>query len=324
MQYRANIAYTKLLRKGELIMKYRYVSCAAICIAAALLAGCSDKGSPAADITDITSAAQSGTVSEKGLISLEAAENAALAHAGIDGTEAKITKTEFDRDNGGYEYEIEFTAKNYKYEYDINAEDGSVINFSKEAVPEKIAETAAQTSQKSETNPVTKNTEASRNDTATSAPAQTAASPAEKMITAEEAKSAALNHAGLTASEVTFTKTELDYDDGVAEYDVEFYTSSNEYEYEIKASDGMVIKYSKEALELPAMKSSQTVITAEEAKAAALEYAGLAASDVRFTKAGLDYDDGAAEYEIEFRYGQKEYEFKIDAYSGEILEIEIE
>lgn len=317
-------------------MKYKYRLClAALCIAAASLVGCSNESSSAANMTDITSAAHSETSSEKELIGLEAAENAALAHAGISRAEAEITKAELDRDNGNYEYEIEFTSKNYKYEYDINAEDGSVMSFSKEVVPEKIAETAAQTSPKTETSPETKRTEASRTEAPRTETVTSAAttqktaipSPAEKTITADEAKSAALKHAGLNASEVTFTKAELDYDDGIAEYDVEFYTSSNEYEYEINASGGTVIKYSKEALELPAMKNSsdnKTMITAEDAKAAALEYAGLTAADVKFTKAELDCDDGIAEYEIEFRYGKKEYEFKIDAYSGEILEADIE
>ncbi|MDE6596236.1 MAG: PepSY domain-containing protein, partial [Oscillospiraceae bacterium] len=149
-------------------------------------------------------------------------------------------------------------------------------------------------------------------------------SPAEKIITAEEAKSAALKHAGFKSSEVTFTKAELDYDDGIAEYDIEFKSALNEYEYEINAATGMVIKYSKEALDIPAMKASQDTITVEEAKAAALEYAGLNADEVTFTKAELGYDDGVTEYEIEFRYGRKEYEFTIDAYSGEILEVEID
>lgn len=151
-----------------------------------------------------------------------------------------------------------------------------------------------------------------------------APSPAEKIITAEEAKTAALKHAGLDASEVTFTKAELDYDDGVREYEIEFNTAAEEYEYDINAETGMVIKYSKEVLDMPAMNAAQSTVTLDEAKAAALEYAGLDASEVKFTKAELDYDDGVPEYEIEFRHSGKEYEFKIDAYSGEILEAEID
>lgn len=307
-------------------MKYKYKICfAALCIAACLT-GCKDKS--AADMTNsITSAAENGTVSEIGLIGLEEAENAALAHAGISEAEAKITKSELDLDKGNYEYEIEFTAKNYKYEYDINAEDGSVMKFSKEAISSAAAETAAQTSSTTSNSEAPKQTEAPKPEVTTSAVTQKPAVPspsAENIITAEEAKAAALKHAGLTATEVTFTKAELDYDNGIAEYEIEFTSALNEYEYEINAATGTIIKYSKEALDIPAMKASQDTITVEEAKAAALEYAGLTASDVTFTKAELDYDDGITEYEIEFKYGKKEYEFKIDAYSGKILEAEID
>lgn len=306
-------------------MKYKYKLCfAALCIAASLT-GCKNK--PAADLANsITSAVESGTVSEIGLIDLEEAENAALAHAGISEAEAKITKSELDRDNGNYEYEIEFTAKNYKYEYDINAEDGSVLKFSKEVIASGAAETSA-ASVTSETSQTTEKKPETTTSAVTQKPVETkpaVPSPAEKIITAEEAKSAALKHAGFTSSEVTFTKAELDYEDGIAQYEIEFHSALNEYEYDINAATGMVIKYSKEALDIPAMKASQDTITVEEAKTAALEYAGLDASNVTFTKAELDYDDGITEYEIEFRYGRKEYEFKIDAYSGEILETEID
>lgn len=250
-------------------MKHKYMLCfAALCIAASL-AGCKDK--PAADLTNsITSAAESGTVSEIGLIDLEDAENAALAHAGISEAEARITKAELDLDKGNYEYEIEFTAKDYKYEYDINAEDGSVLKFSKEAIASEIAETAAQTVPPPVTSEAPKTTETSKPETTTSAvtqkPVETkpaVPSPAEKIITAEEAKSVALKHAGFTSSEVTFTKAELDYENGIAQYEIEFNSALNEYEYEINAATGMVIKYSKEALDIPAMKTSPDEITTD-------------------------------------------------------------
>lgn len=322
--------------------KYTAAFLAACCTVA--LAGCSDKDT-AANVSEVTAAASETT--SAGLIGLEEAENAALAHAGVSSAEAVITKAELDRDDGNYEYEIEFTAKNYKYDYDISAADGSVLKFTKEAIA-GLAETAAQTVPEPLVPDITetaKVTEAqkpaetqppvttqppvvtTKPPVVTTKPAVTATDAA-KLLTAEEAKSAALNHAGLKSSEVTFTEAKLDYDDGRAEYDIEFYSAADEYEYEINAATGAVIKYSKEALERPAMNTAATVndgeITIEEAKAIALEYAGLTADDVKFTKAKLDYDDGRAEYEIEFRYGRKEYEFTIEAATGKILEAEID
>ena len=59
------------------------------------------------------------------------------------------------------------------------------------------------------------------------------------------AKSAALKHAGLSASNVTFTKAKLD--DG--KYEIEFVSGSAEYEYEIDAATGSVLEYDVERSE---------------------------------------------------------------------------
>lgn len=303
------------------------------CIAiSALFTGCSDKNSGSAEQDNMTSMSPaSETVSLKDIIDISSAESAALAHAGLTDAETKFTKTELDYESGSAEYEIEFIANGYKYEYDINAVDGSVLKSSKEeisgtdtdrsaadeipAVTSKPVETTAKetTAKPAETTRATTTTTAAATR---KAPSTTAAAG---NITAEDAKAAALNHAGLKASEVTFTKTKLDYDDGTAEYEIEFYSASEEYEYDINAATGTVIKYSKEALTLPAINSSKDTLTAEEAKAAALAHAGLKASEVTFTKAELDYDDGKAKYEIEFNSASDKYEYDINASTGAVL-----
>ncbi|MCD8376547.1 MAG: PepSY domain-containing protein, partial [Oscillospiraceae bacterium] len=55
------------------------------------------------------------------------------------------------------------------------------------------------------------------------------------------AQEAALAHAGLTASQVTKLKVELDREDGV--YEVDFKYNGMEYEYEINAYTGAVVGY---------------------------------------------------------------------------------
>lgn len=63
-------------------------------------------------------------------------------------------------------------------------------------------------------------------------------------------------------------------------------------------------------------------VTLEEAKAIALEKAGLKEADVFFEEARLDYDDGRLVYDIEFRHERVEYNAEIDAVSGKVLEWE--
>lgn len=67
------------------------------------------------------------------------------------------------------------------------------------------------------------------------------------------------------------------------------------------------------------------VISVDKAKEIALKDAGLAVSQVQFEKAKLEREDGRLVYEIEFFIrGQKEYDYEIDAYTGRILEKDVE
>lgn len=61
-----------------------------------------------------------------------------------------------------------------------------------------------------------------------------------------KAKNIALNHAALTASKVKGLKAELDKEDGVMVYEVEFRYGNYEYEYEINAKTGAILDYEKE------------------------------------------------------------------------------
>jgi len=61
-------------------------------------------------------------------------------------------------------------------------------------------------------------------------------------ISAEQAKTIALQHAGLTAEEVTFSKSKLDTENGNPVYDIEFYTQDHkEYDYEIHTQTGEIV-----------------------------------------------------------------------------------
>ena len=65
-------------------------------------------------------------------------------------------------------------------------------------------------------------------------------------IGTSKAKKIALEYAGVSASKADFVKVQLDYDDGVRVYDVEFYAGDYEYEFEINARTGAVYDYDKD------------------------------------------------------------------------------
>ena len=56
-----------------------------------------------------------------------------------------------------------------------------------------------------------------------------------------------------------------------------------------------------------------------KAKEIALNDAKLKEKDVQFTKEGQDTEDGRKVYDIEFYHGEKEYDYEIDAVSGNII-----
>ena len=168
-----------------------------------------------------------------------------------------------------------------------------------------------------------------------------------KNISVEDAKQIAFAHAKIAQSSVTFIKAELDTEDGRQVYDIEFYSGNTEYDYEIDAISGEIVSSDMdiENYTIPAQTAAQPAatqaapaaptqaatqpqpaaptqaassgISADRAKQIALSHAGV--SGASFTKVELDTDDGVRVYEIEFKVGNVEYDYDIDASSGAII-----
>lgn len=280
--------------------------CSAIVI---LLAGCGEQsaGTPAgagSSSTEISAPAED--------IGLETAKAAAIKHAGVSASEAEFTKAKLDYDDGVAEYDIEFTANSMKYEYEIKAADGSVLEFSAETTSYGSTQTS-QSAQTPQGGPTSQDTQTASQST------QSSQATTNSSISESEAKQIVLNHAGFSEAQVTFTQCKLDYDNGVAEYDIEFTANAKHYEYEIRASDGKVLEFSSEAIPDPT-----GLISESRAKEIALTRAGFSASQVSFKKCELDYDNGITKYEVEFTVNGTEYEFEINANTGAILEMDVD
>lgn len=165
---------------------------------------------------------QSSEEKKKG-ISLDEAKEIALKRAYLTSDEVTFTKAELDDDDDGVKnYDIEFTSKNKEYEYSINAADGKILSSKVEYIstePQKLQK--PQQSQQQQQVP----------------------QESKKEISVNEAKEIALKHANLTSDKVTFTKAQLDVDDddGVRKYEIEFTYNNKEYDYEINASTGAII-----------------------------------------------------------------------------------
>ena len=66
-------------------------------------------------------------------------------------------------------------------------------------------------------------------------------------ITEEEALNSALNHVNLKKDQVDYVKkVDLDYEDGRKVYEVEFAKGGVEYEFDVDANTGAILKYEKD------------------------------------------------------------------------------
>lgn len=251
-------------------------------------------------------------------IGLEAAKAVALDDAGLSASAVSFTTTGLDRQGDTEYYAIDFTSGDSSYQYDIDAISGRVIEcrISQGTASAAMAQSNAQTSQ-TQTTAAPGSTQSSQ-----SSSVQTQSSG--ELIGEQAARDAALEHAGLIDSQVTFLKTKLDREDGRQVYEVEFYTEDyKEYDYEIDALTGEVYSYDYDAETYFQSSGSDSEITAEEAKTLALaQVPGATESDI--IKFETDRDDGRIEYEGEILYSGMKYEFEIDAYSGTIRSWEAE
>lgn len=155
-------------------------------------------------------------------------------------------------------------------------------------------------------------------------------------ISAERAKEIALADAGVSAADAVFLRAQLDWDDGRAEYEVEFYSGNVEYDYDIDAVTGAIRSSDRdlENFRIPTNGSTQvnqgsttttpstgSVISTDRAQEIALAEVPSGATVI---KCHLDWDDGRQVYEVELRNGWTEYDFEIDALTGSIISRDVD
>lgn len=285
---------------------------------------------------------QAAPAPEGGDIGEARAWEIAFGHAGVAAEEVSAFPAKRDYDNGALVYELEFFAGGYEYDYEISAADGGVVKFEKEpGVQTAPVQTPAG-------NDAGNSTGSSAGDsTGIGMPAgNTSGTPAKTPsavdktgdIGEERAWAAAYAHAGVAAADVTASPAKVDYENGIRVYELEFFYGGYEYDYEINAADGSVIKFERERDDRAAAAQPSSAdmppayIGEARAREIAYAHAGVAASAVGHCAVELDHHDGhsghhgtgCCEYEVDFRSGGYEYEYKIDAVTGEILEFEQE
>ena len=136
------------------------------------------------------------------------------------------------------------------------------------------------------------------------------------VIGEEAALEIAVKEAGVKESEVTNSYVELEADDGIAKYEVEFYTGNTEYSFEIDAQSGNILSYEKENADGSySTDNSKVNISSDEAKETALKKAGVKSADVY----DMDIELEHGIYEVSFDASGIEYEVTVDADTGNVI-----
>ena len=169
----------------------------------------------------------------------------------------------------------------------------------------------------------------------------------------DAARSAAEEYAGTTAMDSVTAEVDPELDESPAHYEVELQTARGEFKYLVDAYTGKVLSGQKDLLaavsasnettkpsgQKPASASNETTKPSDQkpapsgtvqdigyakAKSIALNHAGLRENQAYDMDIELDDEDGTLIYEVEFKSGNMEYDYEIDAASGAILKHETE
>ncbi len=238
----------------------------------------------------------------------EKAKAIALDNAGVNEENVVFLYAEQDVDDGRLIYEVELITKaNEEYDYEILMDTGEILGISYEKKAYSVW-----------------------------------GDNTSKDITVEKAQELALNHAGVVADKAIWIKQKKDFDDGKLIYELEFYTNDfQEYEYDIDGTNGEVIAWEFDADSAYARQDAARRLEQAEGstgkkneekglfrladvKATVLKQADAEDKQVTWGRVHRTFDDGKLVYEGKFYVNSLEYEFKIDAATGTVVDWDVE
>lgn len=267
------------------------------------------------------SVAVTASVAKNNSIGNIAAEDIALKDAGIDYSQARIHRTEFDFDNGQYLYDVEFSSNGVEYDYRIKASDGTILWRDSEPMDGYAANVNGNQTQGQAQQPSAEQQQAQE----TLAQAQeTLAQAQEAQKQAEAAQKQAQEAAAQAQQQQQAQEAQKQ-----AEVAQKQQPAAQTTQQQPAAQSAPQQPAAPAAQPQPAPQPQQpaqntSYISVDQAKNIALGQAGLSASGVNFGKTKLENDDGRAEYEIEFYSGTTEYDYTIDAVTGNVLEYDVD
>lgn len=246
---------------------------------------------------------------------------------------------EVEKDLEDWMYDVEFIANGIEYSYEINPSNWEIIrniNVHSDLSKDNVDTRETTDNREIMDNRETTNTGLINNKWAVSN---------EKYLTQNQIKNIVANHAWIKIEDMKFFEIELDYED--VKYDVEFWANEVEYDYEVNAINGSIIKKGetylkksndwkliKNEIEYTPKKSDWIIrenvdqksnqatantqyLTREQVKSIVANYAWVKVDDIKFLQIELDHEEG--KYDVEFVANWIEYDYEINAINGKLI-----
>lgn len=221
-----------------------------------------------------------GSASKSKYKSILEIKNIVFSDANVSEEKVSNLEIEYDYEDGLMIYDVEFLSNNIEYDYEVNALTGEIID--KEYLNE--------------------NNHNDKNDSS--------------YISKDKVKEIVFKKANV--SNYYDYEVEFKFKGGISIYEVDFETENMEYEFELNAKTGNIIKYEVKNKKVDMSK----YISKEKVK-------NIVLNDARVTnyydyEIEFDNESNKYVYEIEFKNDTYEFEYIVDAISGKILEKEID
>ena len=172
-------------------------------------------------------------------IGMDAARSAAEEYAGTTAVDSVTAEVDPELDESPAHYEVELQTARGEFKYLVDAYTGKVLSGQKDLL-------AAVSASNETTKPSGQKPASASNETTKPSAQKPAPSGTVQDIGYAKAKSIALNHAGLRENQAYDMDIELDDEDGTLIYEVEFKSGNMEYDYEIDAASGAILKHETE------------------------------------------------------------------------------
>ena len=168
----------------------------------------------------------------------EEVQEIVFTHANVKPADVAALEVELDEEDGAIFYDLEFDHKNDEHDYRVDALSGKILynkSEPKETVQQPV-ETPPAESQLAEQKPAETTPEETKPQTSTT----------KKKIGVTAAKNAAFKHANVKSSDAWDVEVDLDTENGKLVYEVSFDAGGYDYDYDIDAYTGKVIRSEKE------------------------------------------------------------------------------